>query len=133
MFTSLADLTLPYPQSYTLSQSGPVPVQSQTPDDLTGPRICLLVGVPDQFPPEGVWTYDTFPLSVVVCCECNGEEAILTDLEGIPAATEVSVLDVPLLLLFLLFGPEDVSYCSWQCLLEPAQLLDVLIQHGVGP
>jgi len=99
----------------------------------------LFVGVSDQFPPESSWTYDAFPLMAVVCCKRNGEETILADLEGIPATTEVLVLDVPLWLLFLgrsaalLFDPEDVSYCSWQRLLEPVQLLDVLIQHGVGP
>jgi len=80
-----------------------------------------------------------FSLSAVVCCECNDGEAILADLEGIPAAIEVSVLDVPLLLLFhgrsaaRLFGLKEVSYCSWQHLLESAQILDVLILHGVGP
>jgi len=67
------------------------------------------------------------------------EEAILADLEEISVATEVSVLDVPLSLLFLgrsaatLFDPEDISYCSWQRLLEPVLLLDIVIQRGVGP
>jgi len=99
----------------------------------------LFVGVSDQFLPEGTWTYGTFLLLLVVCCECNGEEAILADLEGIPAATEVPVLDVPLSLLFLSksaacrFGPEDVSYCLCQCLLKLAYLLEVLTQRGVGP
>jgi len=94
------------------------------------------MGVPDYFPPEGTRTYDAFPLTAVACCEYNGEEAVLVDLEGILAATEVLVLDVPLFLgrlAALLFGPEDVSYCPWQCLLKPPQLLDVLIQRGVGP
>jgi len=61
----------------------------------------LFVDVPDQFPPKGAWTYDAFPLTAVVCCKRNGVEAILADLEGFPAATEVLVLDVPLSLLFL--------------------------------
>jgi len=79
------------------------------------------VGVPDQFPPEGAWTYDAFPLLVVVCCECYGEEVILADLEGIPAATQVSGLDVPLSLLFLgwsaalLISRKGVSYCPPRC------------------
>jgi len=62
----------------------------------------------------------------------------LAVLEGIPAATEVSILNVLLPLLFLsrlatlLLGSEDVRYCPWQRLLESAQPLDVLIQRGVG-
>jgi len=41
----------------------------------------------------------------------------LTDLEGISAATQMSVLDIPLSLLFLsrsttlFLGPEDVRHC----------------------
>jgi len=69
------------------------------------------------------------PLSTVVCCKCYGEEAILADLEGIPANTAVSLLNVRTAALLL--GPEDVSF--WQCMLEPAQLFDILIQREVGP
>jgi len=53
MLTSLADLALPYPQSYVPSHSGPVPTQLQTPDDPTGSSMSLFKGVSNQFPLEG--------------------------------------------------------------------------------
>jgi len=69
MLTSLADLALPYPQSYVLSHSGPVPTQPQIPDDPTGSSMSLFMGVPNQFPSEDGWTDDAVPLLVtVVCC-----------------------------------------------------------------
>jgi len=69
MLTSLADLALPYPQSYVPSHSGPVPTQRQTPDESTDFRVSLFMGVPDQFPSDGAWTDDAVPLLLmVVCC-----------------------------------------------------------------
>jgi len=69
MLTSLADLALPYLQSYIRSHSGPVPTQQQTPDDPTGSSMSLFMGVPDQFPSEGAWTDDVVSLLLtVVCC-----------------------------------------------------------------
>jgi len=58
MLTSLADLALPYLQSYVPSHSGPVPAQLQTPDDPSNSRVSLFMGVPNQFSSEGVWTDD---------------------------------------------------------------------------
>jgi len=63
MLTSLADLTLPYPQSYVSSHSGPVPTQLQTPDDPTESRMSLLMDVPKQFSSESAWTDDAVSLS----------------------------------------------------------------------
>jgi len=69
MLASLADLALPYPQSYVPSHSGPVPMQPQTPDDPTDSRVSLFMVVPNQFPPKGAWTDDAVSLQLtVVCC-----------------------------------------------------------------
>jgi len=69
MLTSLADLALPYLQSYIPSHPGPIPTQPQTPDDPTDSRVSLFMGVPDQFPSEGAWTDDAVSLLLmVVCC-----------------------------------------------------------------
>jgi len=61
MLASLADLALPYPQSYVPSHSGLVPMQPQTPDDPTDSTVSLFMGVPSLFPPEGAWTDDAVP------------------------------------------------------------------------
>jgi len=69
MLASLADLALPYPQSYFPSYSGPVPTQPQTPNDPTDSRVSLFMGVPNQFPPKGAWTDDVVHLLLaIVCC-----------------------------------------------------------------
>jgi len=69
MLTSLADLALPYPQSYVPSHPRPVPTQSQTPYDPIDSSVSLFMGVPDQFLSEGAWTDDAVPLLLtVVCC-----------------------------------------------------------------
>jgi len=69
MLGSLADLALPYPQSYVPRHSGPLPAQLQTLDDPTGSSMSLFMGVPNQILPESMWTDDAVSrLLTVLCC-----------------------------------------------------------------
>jgi len=90
MLTSLAYLTLPYLESDIPGHTALKSLELKTPSHPPSSCMSLLMGVPDQLPPQSRRT--DYPLSFTAIgagCYCYRQQQIAVKPEGVPAVAEV--------------------------------------------